>query len=172
MVGALEVAQSNGFNQLYESAGEIEPLTLNEVHEPDPNLCDGQRPGETLSEYIERKNPGTWFRGWARQWMTFSRSRSWKKGRGAVKSVGITYDDIAAMGAAQNYRCAVSGLPFVSTDEKRHPFAPSIDRIDSSIGYEPGNVRVVCLIVNYGMSNYGDEAFIRMCRAVAAHNPE
>lgn len=62
----------------------------------------------------------------------------------------------------QDHRCAVSGIEF--TDDKpagstRRPYAPSIDRIDSSIGYTEQNTRVVCTAVNYAMNEWGDGVF-------------
>ncbi len=40
-------------------------------------------------------------------------------------------------------RCPVLGAPLAFTPRKRTPFTPSIDRIDSSKGYEKGNVIIV-----------------------------
>jgi hypothetical protein len=47
----------------------------------------------------------------------------------------------------------------------------SIDRIDSGLGYENGNVRWVHKLVNMCKNKYSDDDFISMCLAVAArHN--
>jgi hypothetical protein len=46
------------------------------------------------------------------------------------------------------------------------PFSPSLDRIDCTQGYVAGNVRLVCLIVNFALNTFGDDAFLEMCRAV------
>jgi hypothetical protein len=58
-------------------------------------------------------------------------------------------------------KCEVSGIPFV-LDEKRSPFAPSIDRIDSSIGYDPGNVRLVCHVANVAMNTWGMDPLVKL----------
>lgn len=42
--------------------------------------------------------------------------------------------------------CAVSGTTFV--DEPRHPHSRTLDRVSSTKGYTPDNVRWVCLIYN------------------------
>jgi hypothetical protein len=50
----------------------------------------------------------------------------------------------------------------------KHPFAPSIDRIQSRGGYTPGNVQLVCAAVNFGMGDWGQELFMRLARAAVA----
>jgi hypothetical protein len=47
----------------------------------------------------------------------------------------------------------------------REPFRPSIDRIDSSVGYVVGNCRVVLVAVNIAMSTWGEGLFLRIARA-------
>ena len=58
------------------------------------------------------------------------------------------------------WRCSVSGAPFsfstYGNTEKR-PFAPSIDRTDSSKGYTKDNCRMVCAITNIAMNAWGCE---------------
>ena len=46
----------------------------------------------------------------------------------------------------------------------RHPFMPSLDRIDSSQGYTLGNVRVVWLIENLARNLFTDDQVIEFCR--------
>jgi len=46
----------------------------------------------------------------------------------------------------------------------------SLDRIDSSLGYIPGNVRWVHKTVNVMRSNMTDEVFLSWCRLVVTHN--
>ena len=62
--------------------------------------------------------------------------------------------------------CAVSGISF--NDERfdhalvKHPYAPSLDRIDSRAGYTPENVRLVCTCANFGMGQWGEEVLRRV----------
>ena len=48
-----------------------------------------------------------------------------------------------------------------------HPIAPSIDRRLSAGGYAPDNVRLVCVAVNFGLGQWGDEVFLSLARAAA-----
>lgn len=47
----------------------------------------------------------------------------------------------------------------------KHPFAPSLDRISSRGGYTAGNVRLVCIAVNFGMGQWGEELYLTFARA-------
>lgn len=66
--------------------------------------------------------------------------------------------------------CEVSGLPFYLGEESRHPFKPSLDRIDSSGGYDPWNIRMVLLCVNYCMSHWGEKVFLQISAAVLSRH--
>jgi hypothetical protein len=67
----------------------------------------------------------------------------------------------------QQWRCAVSGVLLEPPSRKQRPFAPSIDRIVPALGYVPGNVRVVCQIVNVAMNAWGLEALQTLVAAMA-----
>jgi hypothetical protein len=90
-----------------------------------------------------------------------------------VERPGITfelsYDDIASLWKNQRGRCAVSGLHFsmayFELSLVKHPYGPSLDRIDSHKGYVPGNVRLVCTAVNFGLGQWGDEVFLPIAEA-------
>jgi hypothetical protein len=76
-------------------------------------------------------------------------------------------EDLSRMWEAQEGRCAVSGLRFnmarFSEALVKHPYGPSLDKIDAFRGYVRGNVRLVCTAVNFGLGQWGDEVF----RAIA-----
>ena len=69
----------------------------------------------------------------------------------------------------QDGRCAVTGLRFnlerFPNALVKHPFAPSVDRRLSSGGYTVDNVRLVCVAVNFGMGQWGEEVFLTLARA-------
>lgn len=67
--------------------------------------------------------------------------------------------------------CAATNIPFdfsknKSSKSKRNPFAPSIDRIDSSRGYTPDNVEMVCLMYNLAKRAWRNEDLIIMAKAM------
>lgn len=70
-------------------------------------------------------------------------------------------------------RCAVTGLKFnLQAFPKafvKYPFAPSIDRKLSSGGYTKDNVRLVCVAVNFGIGQWGDEVFLELAHAAVKH---
>lgn len=84
----------------------------------------------------------------------------------------ITADDIEAMLAPMV--CSVTGLPLTwehGGSTRANPWAPSIDRLDCSKGYVPGNVRVVCVLYNLARNDFPDEALFTMAKALAARAP-
>lgn len=70
--------------------------------------------------------------------------------------------------------CSATGLPLTwghDGDTSRNPWAPSIDRLDCSKGYVPGNVRVVCVLYNLARSDFRDEDLLEVAKALAARAP-
>ena len=71
----------------------------------------------------------------------------------------------------QDNKCALTKISFNyeinESTAKRHkrPFAASLDRIDSSLGYVKSNIRLVCIIVNFALSEFGDLFFDKMCHS-------
>lgn len=68
---------------------------------------------------------------------------------------------------SQKGRCALTDIEFIfdKRDSSRRPFAPSIDRINSKLGYTKNNVRLVCVVINLSLNEFGDSVFDKMCRA-------
>lgn len=67
-------------------------------------------------------------------------------------------------------RCEVTALPFDygKLDEK-NPNAPSIDRIDNSIGYVPENVRIVLHSLNVAMNVWGLDYYLKVAEAAVSN---
>jgi hypothetical protein len=89
---------------------------------------------------------------------------------------GFTGDDLMATWERCEGRCAVSGMAFseavVGTGRAQRPYAPSLDRIDRSRGYEPDNVRLVSAVANFAMNAWGLEPVLAMARAMAGKYAE
>lgn len=69
----------------------------------------------------------------------------------------LTQDDLHRMLNECGWQCSVSGQPFtLEVISGKRPYAPSIDRIDSSKGYTADNCRIVCVAVNYAMNVWGE----------------
>lgn len=71
----------------------------------------------------------------------------WAKGRAKRLGVpfGITAEDIPIPD-----RCPALGIPLYPNfgGKAQHPYSPSIDRIDPTKGYIPGNVKVISAKAN------------------------
>lgn len=105
-------------------------------------------------------------KGLLSQWISDIKNRSKKKGW----DFDITTDFIRKLFSEQDGKCAVTKIPFTFNPIKRNirnrrkdPFSPSIDRINSSKGYTKDNVRLVCIIVNLALNEFGDQDFSKMC---------
>jgi len=48
--------------------------------------------------------------------------------------------------------------------ERHHPFRPSVDRINSKLGYTNGNTRIIWLIENYAKNNFDDATVLEFCK--------
>ena len=85
-----------------------------------------------------------------------------KKG---AQTHNITYEDILEVLENQEFKCAYTNLPLVpeygkagtQLYEPYHPLAPSLDRLDNSIGYELGNLQVCIRLFNLGFGAYKGE---------------
>jgi hypothetical protein len=80
----------------------------------------------------------------------------------------VSNDYLQSLWESQNNRCEVTGMEFdlsISKEFSKGPFRPSLDRIDSSLGYEEGNVRFVIWIINCVVNEYGLELFTKVAEA-------
>ena len=76
----------------------------------------------------------------------------------------ITLDHLLVLWDLQEGKCAITGWSMsVNTTGLKDPYLLSLDRIDGEKGYDPGNVRLVCWMVNKAISSWGQDLFFRMC---------
>jgi len=76
--------------------------------------------------------------------------------RRTEKHGNITYDYLIDLLNKQNGKCALSGVQM--TYHLNDLSSISIDRIDSNIGYEKGNVQLVCKFINLGKNDHSNES--------------
>lgn len=77
----------------------------------------------------------------------------------------------------QGGKCAVSGAPMQHTPtdsagRRCNDYAASLDRVDSSKGYTPDNVRLVCWFVNDMKGDRSDAEFLSLIRLVNEAMPK
>lgn len=100
---------------------------------------------------------------WASVVLSGARSRAKKKGMACT----ITERDVTDLLSATGGRCQLTGVPLLfdkrTTFARANPFQPSLDRINSRGGYEPGNVRIVCFAANIALGQWGEGVFREPC---------
>ena len=92
--------------------------------------------------------------------------------RQRAKTYGILFDldkdFLLQLYISQRGRCSITDIPFEFPKVEQfgmRPFAPSVDRIDSKLGYTKDNVRFVCAVVNLSLNQFGIDIFDKMCAA-------
>lgn len=90
------------------------------------------------------------------------------KGKRHKVPVTVTIQEAWELLVKQDHKCALSGLP-IYLDAKEGNTA-SLDRIDSSKGYELNNVQWTHKHINFMKFTHEQAYFIELCRAVARFN--
>lgn len=102
---------------------------------------------ERFGVYLENK-PGCAER--AKKLISGARARS------RLKGIRFTLDNERSRMNVQRVlelgKCELSGIEFGTG-----AFAPTLDRIEPSLGYIPGNVRVVCRLMNFALGTWGED---------------
>lgn len=90
----------------------------------------------------------------------------------------ITRKDITNLYTKQNRLCALTNVKMTHTqlktreDSDEHILNPtnmSIDRIDSSVGYTPSNIQLVCAAVNKIKHNMTQSELVDLCTKIQLH---
>lgn len=102
-----------------------------------------------------------------------------KKAKANAKARGlecrITLDDLFDLSRRSKGECELTGIKFrygadrtlPASVKRKRIWAPSIDRIDSSKGYTPDNVRLVCFSVNAALQEFGDKVLLKIATALS-----
>jgi hypothetical protein len=74
--------------------------------------------------------------------------------------------------------CPMTGIKFDFTDShqiasgrSRNPYSPSLDRIDSRVGYTDENSRIVSTQYNIMKNELSDEEVFYLCRLIVERHP-
>ncbi|GAB5468143.1 MAG: hypothetical protein Kilf2KO_11730 [Rhodospirillales bacterium] len=120
-------------------------------------VCDESNPDENLRRLLVRLSQS---------------AKSRAKARGLEIAPDLT-GIVIGQYRENKGRCALTGLKFdlrqVGQGAARRPFAPSIDRVDSSSGYTRDNVRLVCQSVNFALNAYGEDTFYEVAAAATRY---
>lgn len=87
------------------------------------------------------------------------------------RSFDLTLSQVLEIGRAQKWRCALTDIPFSlrsSEGTRIKQYAPSIDRIDNSIGYEASNVRLVLASVNIARNVLDDDLLVFLAQRISS----
>jgi hypothetical protein len=79
----------------------------------------------------------------------------------------LSYEYLADLLIEQDFKCALTGWDIDAMSVGGN--TASLDRVDSLIGYEVGNVQWVHKMVNMCKQQYSQERFIYMCSAVSSN---
>jgi hypothetical protein len=80
--------------------------------------------------------------------------------------VTIDQDYLMALYDMQEGLCALSGIRMTWATGRQEPTSISMDRIDQSIGYVDGNVRLVCVAVNAFRGIMTDDGLLKFANAL------
>lgn len=103
-----------------------------------------------------------------RAWLAAAERLRGNVAQGKMKRGGdrISRETILTLLMRQAYRCPLTGVEFEPVFDG--PWQPSVDRIDSDLGYVEGNLRVVTYIANIAMNVWGEGPLREMAGLVAA----
>jgi hypothetical protein len=96
----------------------------------------------------------------------------WGRTRDKAKSrkIGFNIDIDDVVPALKRGVCDMTGLPFnlnrPNVGSSTHPYAPSIDRIDSNKDYTKDNIRIVLWAVNAATNQFTDEEMLPILKAM------
>lgn len=88
----------------------------------------------------------------------------------------LTIEQVIILAERTQGKCELSGIKFEygeaaelksATTRRKRVWAPSFDRIETSIGYIESNVRIVCFAVNSARQEYGDEVLMKVAFALS-----
>lgn len=96
-----------------------------------------------------------------------------KTRKGAKSEFSVTIEEVWEIFLKQNRKCALSGISlyFPKNSKEYHSSmrTASLDRIDSSKGYLPGNVQRLHKDVNRLKNDFPQDQFLELCKQIVDH---
>lgn len=138
----------------YQNEWRAQNPDLHRAYNAKYRKANPEKVAKTIGEWADR-NPIRRFAG---------QSLGFKRRAGHV--VTLTIDEVMSLWDSQKGLCALSGIPMRSNRGGLKFDSPSLDRIFPTIGYNPGNVRLLAFGVNAGRGTLSDDEFVAVCRAV------
>ena len=86
------------------------------------------------------------------------------------KDYDLTLDFLKTLWNAQHGKCALSSIPLDLYSNSLIDM-PSIDRIDSAVGYIQGNVQFVSCAINFAKSNMSNDDALKLLQLICEHYP-
>jgi len=90
-----------------------------------------------------------------------------KKLKSKARNSGLDYEYIKSI-FPDDYKCPITRLPF--TWERTHPESPELDRVDSTRGYEKGNVVWICRRMNRLKNDCTQQELLRLSQYISAYS--
>lgn len=119
----------------------------------------------------KRRNRST-LRGGLQQLLATSKFNATKTANGVERERewDLSLELLLTLWEEQGGRCALTGREMTNIRGRGHTGRVdsnvSIDRIDPTQGYVPGNVQLVCAVANRMKTNLSQADFVAMCREV------
>ena len=111
---------------------------------------------------------------WRTNWAAYLHNRlriarSRAKRKGLEFSIDLEY--CMSVLAEQDYRCALTGLPFTRS-ATGDDMDMTLDRIDSDLGYVQGNLSLIGYRVNQMKSDLTQQKLLWWCKTIANHDTD
>jgi len=136
------------------------------IVKPDAEFSSTNRQCNSCRKHKHAERANSSLEGFLNMRLAALRTRHRIKG---FKEECIDLDHLKYLYDVQRGICAITGIP-MHTTTLESDMSVSPDRIDSSVGYSKGNVRLVCVRANLMMSNLDDAHFKWWCRAVISND--
>ncbi len=91
--------------------------------------------------------------------------------RGGARNRGIVFniikEDIVELWEKQKGLCFYTGVSMIKELKTNSPYQVSLDRKDSSLGYEKDNIVLCCQSINFAKSDFSNDMFMLFIKDIA-----